>query len=526
MSSGTSPAGGMARQTVFVRDLTAAIVVFLVAMPLCMGIAIASGVPPEKGLITGIIGGIVVGALAGSPLQVSGPAAGLAVIVFELVRQYGVVALGPLLLMAGSIQFLAGVAKLGGWFRAISPAVVHGMLAGIGILILIGQFHVLFDDLPKPNGVENLVAIPMSLWRLFTEAHSTVGAFSAGLVTILAMLGWERFRPASLRLVPGALVGVVLATLVAYALQLNLTRVDVPESIFASLSWPSLTQFSSFLSPAFIATALAVAFIASAETLLSAAAVDRMHEGVRTDYNKELRAQGVGNFLCGAVGALPMTGVIVRSSANVQAGALTRTSTILHGVWILAFVLGLPWLLREIPMASLAGVLVVTGWRLVSLEHVRHLYHHYGVMPALIWASTLFMVVTTDLLTGVLTGLVLSLLELLPHLRNLKLDVHVDRKDAHIELRFNGRATFLSLPSLTRILDSLPGGGHIRLNVAGLAQLDHTCAEVLADWIQRRRRAGTQLELAGLNDRHATNLHRRLAEAATGRSNLYFRRTR
>lgn len=515
MSSGVSPTGAMSRQTVFVRDLTASIVVFLVAMPLCMGIAIASGVPPEKGLITGIIGGIVVGALAGSPLQVSGPAAGLAVIVFELVRQYGMVALGPVLLMAGTIQFFAGVAKLGGWFRAISPAVVHGMLAGIGILILIGQFHVLFDDLPKPSGVENLLAIPMSLFRLFTEAQSTASAFSAGILTIAAMLAWERFRPATLRLIPGALVGVMLATLVAYFFQLNLTRVTVPESIFATLAWPSLADFTGLISPQFIATALAVAFIASAETLLSAAAVDRMHDGVRTDYNKELRAQGVGNFLCGAVGALPMTGVIVRSSANVQAGALTRTSTILHGTWILAFVLGLPWLLREIPMASLAGVLVVTGWRLVSLEHVKHLYHHYGLMPAFIWASTVFMVVTTDLLTGVLTGLVLSLVELVPHMRNLKLDVHVDRTEAHTELQFNGRATFLSLPGLTKILDSLPGGGHIRLNVAGLAQLDHTCTEVLADWIQRRRRAGTQLELAGMNDKHASNLHRRLAEAAS-----------
>lgn len=513
--SSTASAAGMSRQSIFVRDFTASIVVFLVAMPLCMGIAIASGVPAEKGLITGIIGGIVVGALAGSPLQVSGPAAGLAVIVFELVRQYGIAALGPMLLLAGGFQFIAGAARLGGWFRAISPAVVHGMLAGIGILIFIGQFHVLFGDLPKPSGVENLLAIPVSLFRLFTEAHSTVSAFAAGIVTIVAMLAWERFRPATLRLIPGALVGVTLATLAAYFLQLDLTRVNVPESIFASLAWPALADVTGLLSPQFVATALAVAFIASAETLISAAAVDRMHDGVRTDYNKELRAQGIGNFLCGAVGGLPMTGVIVRSSANIQAGAMTRASAIMHGLWILAFVMGLPWLLREIPMASLAGVLVVTGWRLVSLDHVRHLYHHYGVMPALIWASTLFMVVTTDLLTGVLTGLVLSLLELMPHVRDLKLDVSVDRKDAHIELQFRGRATFLSLPRLTKILDELPNGGHIRLNLAALTQLDHTCAEVIADWIQRSRKAGTRVELVSTNEMHASNPHRRLAEAAS-----------
>jgi MFS superfamily sulfate permease-like transporter len=515
VTSAASPAGAISRHNVLVRDFTASIVVFLVAMPLCMGIAVASGVPPEKGLITGIIGGLVVGFFAGSPLQVSGPAAGLAVIVFELVRQHGMVALGPILLMAGAIQVVAGAARLGGWFRAISPAVVHGMLAGIGVLICISQFHVLFDDSPKPSGVGNLLAIPVSLFRLLSDAHSTVSAFAVGAVTIATMVSWERFRPAKLRLIPGALVGVTLGTLVAFFLRLDVVRVNVPESIFASLSLPVLADVTGLITPAFIATAVAVAFIASAETLISAAAVDRMHDGPRTDYDKELRAQGIGNFLCGAVGALPMTGVIVRSSANVQAGAVTRASTIMHGVWILAFVLGLPWLLREIPMAALAGILVVTGWRLVSVEHARHLFHHYGALPAFIWVTTLIMVVATDLLTGVLTGFALSLIELVPHFRNLKLDVQVARDGDHVELKLRGGATFVSLPRLSKILDSLPNGGRIRLNVAGLAQVDHTCAEVLADWIQRKRRSGTQLELAGVDERMAKGNYRRLAEAAT-----------
>lgn len=508
------PAGVQSRKNTFVRDFTASIVVFLVAMPLCMGIAIASGVPPEKGLITGIIGGMVVGWLAGSPLQVSGPAAGLAVIVFELVREHGMLALGTILVIAGAIQVVAGAARLGGWFRAISPAVIHGMLAGIGVLICIGQFHVLFDDAPKSSGVDNLLAIPVSLWRLVSDAHSTLGSFAAGAITIAAMLGWERFRPASLRLMPGALVGVTVSTLVAFFLKLDVTRVNVPESIFSSLTVLPLSDFSGLLTPAFFATAVAVAFIASAETLMSAAAVDRMHDGPRTDYDKELRAQGIGNMLCGAVGALPMTGVIVRSSANVQAGALTRASAILHGVWIFAFVLGLPWLLREIPLAALAGILVVTGWRLVSLEHARHLFHHYGALPAVIWATTLIMVVTTDLLTGVLTGFALSLLELAPHLRNLKLDVQVTRTEAHVDLHLRGGATFVCLPRLSKILDGLPSGGSIRLDVAGLAKLDHTCTEVLAEWIQRTRRAGTRLELAGIDAQTVRGHHRRLTEAA------------
>jgi len=190
-------------------------------------------------------------------------------------------------------------------------------------------------------------------------------------------------------------------------------------------------------------------------------------------------------------------------------------STIMHGVWILAFVLGLPWLMREIPMAALAGILVITGFRLVSLEHARHLFHHYGVFPAFIWATTLVMVVATDLLTGVLTGFALSLLELVPHLRNLKLDVQVAGTNEHTELQLRGGATFMSLPRLSKILDDLPSGGRIRLNVAGLAQVDHTCTELLADWIQRKRRTGTQLELAGADEKMAAGNYRRLAEAAT-----------
>src|SRR4051812_39280242 len=170
--------GGAARYT------PASIVVFLVAMPLCMGIAIASGVPPEKGLITGIIGGLVVGALAGSPLQVSGPAAGLAVIVFELVRDQGLSALGPILVLAGGIQVIAGIFRLGGWFRAISPAVVHGMLAGIGVLIVIGQFHVLFDAKPMSSGLENLAAMPGRLLGLSPNLAAAEIALILGLVTI------------------------------------------------------------------------------------------------------------------------------------------------------------------------------------------------------------------------------------------------------------------------------------------------------------------------------------------------------
>lgn len=480
------------------RDFAASIVVFLVAMPLCMGIAIASGVPPEKGLITGIIGGIVVGALAGSPLQVSGPAAGLAVIVFELVRDYGLSALGPILILAGLIQLIAGVLRVGGWFRAISPAVVHGMLAGIGVLIVVGQFHVLFDQKPLSSGLANLTAMPARLLGITPDGMLVAAelAFAVGLTTIVGMLAWEKYRPEKLKLLPGALIGVLLGTLIAFVLGLPVARVDVPSNIVSAIA-PPTDLLGSWANPGVLIAAVAIAFIASAETLLSAAAVDKMHNGVRTDYNKELRAQGIGNLLCGWAGSLPMTGVIVRSSANVQANAATRASTILHGVWILAFVAALPWVLREIPMASLAAVLVVTGWRLVHFGHVAALFRSYGVLPALVWAATLIMVVATDLLTGVLVGIGLSVLEMLPHARSLKLRVDADQQGDEHAIRLDGVASFLSLPKLSEVLERTPHASPVKLDLSKLKAIDHTTAEMIRDWCRRRASAGVPVSITG-----------------------------
>jgi MFS superfamily sulfate permease-like transporter len=494
---GEAPAGGK-----FVRDFTASVVVFLVALPLCMGIAVASGVPAEKGLITGIIGGVIVGFLAGSPLQVSGPAAGLAVIVFEIVQRFGLGMLGPILVLAGIIQLAAGALRLGQWFRAISPAVVHGMLAGIGLLIVVGQIHVLFGDGPGPHGLQNLLAIPgafLSLNPLTLGAAEA--AFVVGLVTISAMLVWEKIRPAKLKLVPGALLGVLAATLLASGLDLPVQRIAVPDSIVAAITPAGASEFARLVEPAIIITAIAIAFIASAETLLSAAAVDRMHSGPRTQYNRELAAQGVGNLLCGLAGALPMTGVIVRSSANVQAGAQTRWSAIMHGVWILAFVALLAGVLRMIPSAALAGVLVVTGWRLVSLQHAKHLFQRHGVLPTVIWAVTFATVVATDLLTGVLVGLALTVVELLPHVRRLRLRIK-DRtiSDQEREVSLVGAATFVQLPRIAKVLESGSPTGMVRLNLRGVSTLDHTVAEVLSEWLKGRRRGGGDVEIAAADD--------------------------
>jgi MFS superfamily sulfate permease-like transporter len=495
------------------RDLPASIVVLLVALPLCMGIAIASGVPAEKGLITGIIGGIVVGLVAGSPLQVSGPAAGLAVIVFEIVHTHGMAMLGPILILAGLLQFAAGLLKLGHWFRAMSPAVVHGMLAGIGVLIVVAQFQVLIGSQPLGDGLANLVAIPGAFVDVLTlESAEGAAALMVGGLTIAIMLAWEKFRPERLRLVPGALLGVAGGTVAATVLALPAKRVDVPESILQALALPATSDLVRLAEPGILVAVLTIAIIASAESLLSAAAVDRMHDGPRTNYDRELCAQGVGNTLCGLVGALPMTGVIVRSSANVQAGAATRWSAVLHGVWMLALVLTLPWLLREVPTASLAGVLVVTGWRLISLRHAQELYHRYGVLPATIWAATLVLVVATDLLTGVLVGLGLAAIELLPFIRRPYLVIRrTETTPGEVRLRLAGAATFLHLPRLSRELEQVPKEKTVRLDSGHLSSLDHTCAELIREWIKRRA-PGTKVLL----EKAATAPHEhRLAAAVT-----------
>ncbi|KOX44008.1 SulP family inorganic anion transporter [Streptomyces purpurogeneiscleroticus] len=496
------------------QDLPASFVVFLVALPLCMGIAVASGVPPERGLITGIIGGIVVGLLAGSPLQVSGPAAGLAVIVFEFVRTHGLGMLGPVLVLAGILQLAAGALRVGGWFRAISPAVVHGMLAGIGVLILLAQIHVLIDAKPQPSGLDNLVAIPAAFYALTQAAASdALMALVVGLSTIGAMLAWERVRPARLTLVPGALVGVVVGTGLASFGGLTVKRVELPEAILSSLSLPGAGDWARLAEPAMVVMALTLAVIASAESLLSAAAVDRMHDGPRTRYNRELGAQGLGNVLCGLVGGLPMTGVIVRSSANIQAGAATRASTMMHGTWILAFVLALPWLLTLVPTAALAGILVVTGWRLVSPSHMLHLYQRYGLVPAAIWLVTLTTVVAADLLTGVTVGLVMSLIQAIPHLRKGRLRIENSAAQTEVpELHLSGAATFLQLPHLNAALEQQASRrGAIRLVVDRLRHIDHTCLEMIRDWSVRQATAGTHIEVVGGSNR----MRQRLARAVS-----------
>ncbi|MFN3326797.1 MAG: SulP family inorganic anion transporter [Bryobacteraceae bacterium] len=481
-------------KSLIARELLASVVVFLVALPLCMGIAIASGVPPALGLITGVIGGIVVGFLAGSPLQVSGPAAGLAIIVWELVRDHGLAALGVILVLAGFIQLLAGVLKIGQWFRAISPSVIFGMLAGIGILIFGAQFHVMVDDKPRASGIENLISIPSAIYKGIFPLAGDSHHFAAmvGIVTILTLILWTRFRPAGLKLVPAPLVAVVVATTLAAVLRLPIQYVDIPENLLESVNLLALADFSRLSQAPLILAAVAVAFIASAETLLSASAVDRMHSGVRTNYDRELAAQGLGNMLCGLVGALPMTGVIVRSSVNVQAGAKTRLSAIFHGIWLLAFVATMPGVLRMIPTAALAAILVHTGYKLVNPQNIRAIAQ-YGRFPVVIYAATVAGIVIMDLLTGVLIGIALSIVKLVYKISHLSIRLERQPGSNRADLYLEGAATFIRLPKLAAILDQLPEGVELHVHFDNLTYIDHACLDLFANWQKQREGSGGSL---------------------------------
>lgn len=479
-----------------------------------MGIAIASNMPIAAGLITGIIGGIIVGSIAGSPLQVSGPAAGLAVLVWQLVEQFGIPTVGIIVFFAGLIQLLAGVFKLGQWFRAVSPAVIHGMLAGIGILILASQFHVMFDSAPLGSGIKNLMGIPSTLFNAIAWGGAPLKAGAIGVLTIASIFGWASFAPKALKAIPAPLVGVAIGMLAAALIQPEGIRyVVVPDKIFENLlsgsTLPSLAGLMRILEPTVLIGAISVAFIASAETLLCATAVDAMHSGARTKYDRELSAQGIGNSLCGLLGGLPMTGVIVRSGANVEAGAKTRASTILHGFWLLLFVALIPWTLGYIPMAALAAVLVFTGYKLAYPKIVPAL-RKYGTAEVLIYATTIIMIVSTDLLKGVVTGLVLSLLKLLYAFSHLDVRKDEDASQNRVDLHFDGSATLVRLPILARALEALKPGSNVHIHVGELDYIDHACLDLLTNWEKQHKATGGTLTMdwraleRKYHDRHGT----------------------
>lgn len=509
-------------------DFLASLVVFLVALPLCMGIALASGIPPERaaatGILTGIIAGLVVGAISGSPLQVSGPAAGLSVLILELINgarnhflerhdlasldeagraalqgaatEYALAALGVTVLFAGLIQLAAGIFRCGQWFRAVSPAVIQGMLAGIGVLIFASQFHVMIDDRPRDDGLANLLAIPESIWNgLVPHEGASLSSLHAGyigILTIASIVLWKRFGPTKVKFLPAPLMGVLVATGVSAALALNIKHVSMPENILEVVNLPTPAVIADVWSWSLLISALTVALIASAESLLCAAAVDQLHQGPRTRFDRELTAQGVGNTLCGLLGVLPMTGVIVRSAANVEAGAKSRLSACLHGAWLLLFVVALPTVLELIPTAALAAVLVYTGYKLVNVRVIRSLWL-YGTSEAAIYFATLIGIVSLDLLRGVLIGIALSALKLAYSFSRLEIRIVPVEGSRRTALDLRGAATFIRLPKLAAALEQVPPSTELHVHLEHLDYIDHACLDLIMNWEKQHRLTGGTL---------------------------------
>lgn len=488
----------MSSRLVFSEAL-ASVVVFLVALPLCMGIAIASGVPPAMGLVSGIVGGLVVGWYAGSPLQVSGPAAGLAVIVWEIVNSFGLAALGPIVVVAGLLQIAAGKLKLGQWFRAVAPAVIYGMLAGIGVLIFASQFHVMVDAAPQSNGLMNVITIPSAISKGLSFQSQTPHHFAAavGVLTLVVLIAWNAARPrlnGLLAALPAPLLAVAAAVTVAAVFQLPIAYVNVPDSLAAMITLPTLEGASVLLTPAGFGSALALAFIASAEALLCAVAVDKIHEGVRSDLDKELTAQGLGNTFAGVLGALPVTGVIVRSTANVESGGTTRWAAVLHGVWLLLAVAAAPFLLTKIPVAALAAILVYIGFKLVNPEIWKALRAR-GKDELAIYVVTVFAIVATNLLLGLLIGFALSIIKLAWSFSHLDVDIEDEAAGAElvaanmapgalprVDVRLRGSGTFVVLPKLARALEGVPAGRETHIHLEDVDYVDHACFELISDW--------------------------------------------
>lgn len=475
------------------KDLPASLVVLLVALPLCMGVAIASGMPPASGLITGIVGGTIVGLLSSSPFQVSGPTVSLALVVWDIVSKLGPGALGVVVTLSGIMQICFGTLKLGRIFRAVSPAVVQGMLSGIGLLILVSQFHLMLDAKPRATGLENLVAIPEMLFRVLTLNDGVHEAAALiGLLTIAVILLWEKLPVEKLRTsIPPTLLAIIISTLVATWLALDLNRVQLPDNFISSLRFPDFAVIPQF-GWTLLQQALMVALVGSAETLLTANALDRMVSGHKSKYDQELMAQGIGNTACGIIGALPLAGVIVRSSVNVNAGARTKASTVMHGVWLLLFTMCFPSLLRLIPAAALAAVLVYAGYRLIDFRAAKRIAEQ-GRSELLILASTTLAIMVSDLLTGVLVGMTMSAAKLLFVFCELKILKTID--NGRTTLQLIGAATFLSLPKLAEMLEDLPADTDLHVDFSGLTYIDHASLDLLMKWEEQYTNEGGTLSI-------------------------------
>ena len=483
------------------NDLMSGMVVFLVALPLCLGIAVASGAPPFAGIICGVIGGIVVGFLSNSHVSVSGPAAGLIAIILVAITDLGYETFLAAVVIAGLIQLSLGLAKAGGISSYFPSSVIEGMLVAIGIIIIKKEIpHAIGYDVAHEGDFFSYQLMDAEkgffteLVHSFNYAH--IGAIIVAIVSLAILTAFNKI-PAlkKIKALPGALVVVVAGILLN-----ELFKTTAPSLVIAAehlVVLPTASSFNEFLgqftfpsmegflNPKVWIVGATIAIVASIETLLCLEAGDKMDPQKRfSSANTELRAQGIGNILSGFIGGLPMTSVIVRTTANVNAGARTKLSAIAHGVFLLLAVVAIPSVLNMIPMASLAAILIMIGLKLASFKVFKHIWST-GMHQFVPFIITVIAVVLTDLLKGVAIGLVVSVYFILKG--NMKLayffkkEEHQEGETIHIDLA--QEVSFLNKAAIKQTLAHLPGDTKVVIDAGNTVYIDHDVLELLRDFM-------------------------------------------
>lgn len=485
----------------FKTDIQSGLVVFLVALPLCLGIALASGAPLFAGIISGVVGGIVVGLLSNSQLSVSGPAAGLTAIVLAAITSLGSYeTFLAAVVLAGGLQILLGVAKAGTISNYFPSNVIEGMLTAIGIIIILKQLpHAIGYDVDNEGDFFFIEAnTGHNTFSAIIDAinYSHLGAVSISLVSLGILIAFNKVAfLKNLKVVPGALIVVVVgialneifkSTGSRFAIsQEHLVNLPVASNFNEFVGQFTLPNFQAFTNPVVWITAATIAVVASIETLLCIEASDKMDPLKRyTNSNTELFAQGTGNILSGLLGGLPMTSVIVRTSANINSGGRTKVAAIAHGILLLAAVVAIPTLLNRIPLACLAAILLMIGYKLASPTVFRHMWKsgQYQFVPFIV---TVVAVVFTDLLKGVAVGLVVSIFYILR--ANLKLAYFFKKEQHHegetIEMKLAQEVSFLNKAAIKQTLGHLPNNSRLVIDASDTFYIDHDVLQLIRDFL-------------------------------------------
>ena len=502
------------------HDFKASITVFFVALPLCLGISLASGAPSYSGLLAGIIGGIVVSLISGSQLSVSGPAAGLTAIASVAITQLGGIGVFCIAVaIAGILQILLGLFKLGGFTHFIPSAVIKGMLTAIGILLISKQipFLIGYDQADFwSNELFNIIKLNhifSNLGNLYD--HISIGAILIAGLSLMLMIAWNKTLSKKLSFLPSAFVIVLFGVILAMvfnrfipALQLRPTLfVQLPAHFFSQFSFPDFHAIANHTE--IWKTAIVICFVATLETLLSIEAIDKIDPYNRiTPQNRELIAQGTGNLLSGFMGGLPITAVIVRSSANAESGAKTKLSGITHGIWLLLVVLFAVSVVNSIPYCILAVILIRTGYNLAKPKMIYGVYKQ-GREQFLPFIITVIAILFTDLLIGVLIGLAYSVYFLIKHTYRAGFTIK-EKNTGHtqqfsIELALN--VSFLNKQKLRVMLDKIPPYSIVEIIGTDSIYIDHDILEIFQEYKKKAHNKHIELILKDIPAVETIELH-------------------